>query len=266
MASDFLSHILERKRQEVEEAGKKIPERVLREQAESSRERRPFLEKLSDPGAYGANIISEIKRASPSRGTIRADLDPAAYAEAYERGGAAALSVLTDRDYFGGSPEDLKQARAAVALPALRKDFLISTYQIYEAVVMGADAALLIVRALPREFLRDCLSLFQELDLDALVEVHSEKELESATWAGARLVGINNRDLTTFKTDIQNCIRISRYLEPGQVVVAESGIRDRTDVETLQEAGIFNFLIGESLVRASDPEAFLGHLLGKGKE
>ena len=263
MKADFLSEILERKRQEVEAARRAVPEGRLRAELRKPREKRSFFEKLSTPGRFGVNIIAEIKRASPSKGEIRADIDPATFARAYERGGAAAISVLTEQNYFKGSPEDLRDARACVRLPVLRKDFVVSTYQIYESAAMGADAVLLIVRALPGTFLRGCIELCAELDLDALVEVHSRAELEEAGLAGARLIGINNRDLKTFKTDIQTSIDLVRHLEPDQVAVAESGINERKQIERLRDAGIWNFLIGESIVRAPDPEQFLKSLLSR---
>jgi indole-3-glycerol phosphate synthase len=261
--SGFLNEILERKRLEIHEARKAVPENRLRDEAESREDWRGFAGKLLEVGPFGANVIAEIKRASPSKGPIRADLDPAELARAYERGGAAAVSVLTERHYFKGSPEDLKKARSATELPVLRKDFLISAYQIYEAAAMGADAALLIVRALPPEVLQDLTALCQELRLDALVEVHSEWELETASRAGARLVGINNRNLETFETDIANCMRMARYLDKGQTAVAESGISGRKDILKILETGIWNFLIGESAVRSEDPEEFLKTLLGR---
>jgi indole-3-glycerol phosphate synthase len=195
MGSDFLSKILEKKYQEVEESRRRIPEPRLRAEARRRTERRSFFEKLSTPGRFGANIIAEIKRGSPSKGPIRPDLDPGKCAENYERGGAAAISVLTDRTFFLGGSEDLQLARAGTRLPVLRKDFIVSTYQIYETAAMGADAVLLIVRALSLEFIRACLDLCHELQLSALVEVHSSAELEEATRAGAELIGINNRDL-----------------------------------------------------------------------
>jgi indole-3-glycerol phosphate synthase len=263
MKSDFMTQILESKQRELDRAVREIPLRTLRNRAEMRQDHRPFLKTLVVPGPFGMNIIAEIKRASPSRGVIREDLDPVAHARAYEAGHAAALSVLTERDFFQGDPENLQQARESTSLPVLRKDFTIAIYQVYESAAMSADALLLIVRSLTRELLRDCLSLCSELGIDGMVEVHSERELETASWAGARLVGINNRDLRTFKTDIANCIRISRYLEPDQVAVAESGIGSRADVERLQEAGLWNCLIGESLVRADDPRGLLLHLLGQ---
>ncbi len=263
MKEDILSKILKAKQQEVDEARRKIPEARLMVEARKPKERRSFLQKLSTPGRFGINIIAEVKRGSPSRGAIRADLDPTEYARYYEKGGAAAISVLTDKAFFQGSSEDLKEARAAVGLPVLRKDFIVSTYQIYEAAVMGADAVLLIVRALSTEFLKACLDLCRDLNLDALVETHSQEELEEATIAGATLIGINNRDLTTFQTDIRTSIDMIPYFQPDQVAVAESGIHDRSQIERLREAGIWNFLIGESLVRADDPVKHLRSLLGQ---
>lgn len=209
----------------------------------------------------GTNIIAEIKRASPSKGVICPDLNPARYASQYEQGGAAALSVLTDTPYFQGSFEDFKAAREAAGLPMIRKDFLISSYQIYESSVLEADAVLLIVRILSAEQLRDYLSLCAELELDALVEVHSEEDIEAASRAGAKLIGINNRNLSSFETNIETAINMVSLLEPGQIPVAESGIRGPEDVQKLRQAGIRNFLIGESLVRASDPRAFLKSLI-----
>lgn len=263
MKRDQLTVILEAKQQEVEESRARVPESVLRERAGRRAERRLFLETLAAPGPLGANIIAEIKRGSPSKGVIREDLDARAYAQAYERGGAAAISVLTDWTFFHGLPEDLRVVRANVQLPVLRKDFVLTEYQIYEAVCWGADAVLLIVRALEPESLRAFLQLCGELRLDALVEVHSLPELEIAARVGARLIGINNRDLTTFKTDLQTSIDLVKRLDDGQIAVAESGIHTRDDLLRLFDAGIWNFLIGESIVRAENPESFLGSLLGR---
>jgi len=261
MKTDFLSRIVEQKKEEVRTAKMLVPEnRLIQDALSVRREPRPFMGNLERPGI---NIIAEIKRASPSKGLICPDLNPAKYALDYEKGGAAALSVLTDTPYFQGSFEDLKIARAAVSLPVLRKDFLISSYQIYESLILGADAVLLIARILSREQLRDYLNLCKEVKLDALVEVHSEQEIEAATFAGAELVGINNRNLSSFETDIKNAIRMVSLLSPGQIPVAESGIRGKEDIEILRKAGIGNFLIGESLVRASDPQAFLKSLIGE---
>jgi indole-3-glycerol phosphate synthase len=171
--------------------------------------------------------------------------------------------VLTERVFFGARPDDLQRVRRAVNLPVLRKDFIISPYQVYETAAMGADAVLLIARALSREMLKDLLDICREVDLDALVEVHSEEEMTQATRAGARLIGINNRDLSSFHTDLQTSMRLAGRIQDGQIAVAESGIHERRQVESLLASGIWNFLIGESLVRAPDPEAFLRELLGR---
>jgi indole-3-glycerol phosphate synthase len=263
--SDFLSKILERKKDEVKQAVKHTPEQVLRREAEKLNGKGALIERLAKPGPLGMNVIAEIKRASPSKGKIRENVDPAEYALKYQLGGAAAVSVLTDRDFFGGTPEDLKKVKSAVSLPALRKDFIICSYQIYESVVMGADAVLLIVRALLPETLRDLLSLCSGIGVDALVEAHNENEFETAVEAGARLIGINNRDLGTFDTDISTSIRLAGRTGLGQVLVAESGIRTRLDIERLLDAGIWNFLIGESLMRSEDPVSLLMALHGAAK-
>jgi len=263
--SDFLSKILERKKVEVEAAAKRVPEQVLRQEAKKLNGRRPFVERLAIKGPLGVNIIAELKRASPSKGCIRDDIDPGEYAGKYETGGAAAISVLTDRDFFKGSPDDLKRIKSVVTLPALRKDFIISSYQIYESAAIGADAVLLIVRALLPESLREMLSLCSAIGLDALVEVHDEGELDVAMKAEAKLIGINNRDLVTFKTDISTSIRLARKAGSDHVLVAESGIRSRADIERLLDAGIWNFLIGESLMIAEDPVKLLKKLHGAGE-
>jgi len=211
------------------------------------------------------NVIGEIKRASPSRGRIRDNVGAAEYARKYELGGAAAVSVLTEQNFFRGSPEDLMKVKSAVSIPVLRKDFIICPSQIYESASMGADAVLLIVRALSPETLRDLLALCSDIGVDALVEAHDENEFETAAEAGARLIGINNRDLETFDTDISTSVRLAGRASPGMVLVAESGIHTRSDVERLLDAGIWNFLIGESLMRSDDPVGLLMALHGAQK-
>jgi indole-3-glycerol phosphate synthase len=263
MVKDILSKIVEDKKQEIVAAKQHIPESFLREKALAPRKRRPFLKKLEHPGPFGVNIIAEIKRASPSKGDIRANLNPAVYADEYEKGGAAAISVLTDKPYFKGGSEDLKIARETTTLPVLRKDFLISAYQIFESAVMEADAVLLIVRILGQQQLKDYLSLCNELKMDALVEVHSEADIEKAGLAGARLIGINNRNLQSFETDIEIAIRMKSLLNNDQIAIAASGIRTRKDIEKIKDSEIWNFLIGESLVRAEHPRDFLESLHGK---
>lgn len=261
MGDDILSRIVEHKIEEVKAAKSRLPEKRLIEKATAAANHRPFLKTLSNSHPQRVNIIAEIKRASPSKGIIRDDLNAAGLAKNYEAGGAAALSILTDRDYFRGSCGDLVTARKATSLPVLRKDFLISSYQIYESVMIGADAVLLIVRILDPQQLRDYLSLCEQVGIDALVEVHSENEFETAALAGARLIGINNRDLDTFITDINTSIRLAALFEEHHVGVAESGIHCREDIEKITAAGIHNFLIGESLVRAEDTEGFLRLLI-----
>ena len=263
MIKNILSKIVEDKKQEIAAAKQHIPESFLREKAFAPRKRRPFLKKLEHPGPFGVNIIAEIKRASPSKGDIRPNLNPAVYADEYEKGGAAALSVLTDQPHFKGSPEDLKIAREITTIPVLRKDFLISAYQIFESAVMEADAVLLIVRILDQQQLKDYLSLCNELKMDALVEVHSEADIERAGLAGARLIGINNRNLQSFETDIDIAIRMKSLLNNDQIAIAASGIRTRKDIEKIKDSEIWNFLIGESLVRAEHPRDFLESLHGK---
>ena len=263
MKKDFLRIIVEDKKREIAIAKQLMPESMLREKARIPRKRRPFFKKLQHPGPLGVNIIAEIKRASPSKGDIHPNLDPAVYAAAYEAGGAAALSVLTDGPHFKGGPEDLRIARKATSLPVLRKDFLISAYQIFESAVMAADAVLLIVRILSLEQLKDYLSLCNELALDALVEIYSESDIEKASLAGARLIGINNRNLASFETDVETAVRMTSLLGNDQIAVAASGIRSRKDIDLTLNSGIWNFLIGESLVRAKNPKEFLESLHGK---
>ena len=262
MGTDMLSGIVRHKKQEVAAAKRRVSESQLRRQADAVEKRRPFFGRLSEPGPSGVNVIAEIKRASPSKGVIRKDLVAGDQAKRYEDGGAAAMSVLTDVRFFQGGRQDLVEARQVTRLPVLRKDFLISGYQIYESMAMGADAVLLIVRILSERQLADYLALCAENRIDALVEVHSEAEFEIAARSGARLIGVNNRDLDTFRTDIATSVRLAALFEAHHVGVAESGIKTRDDIEKIRKAGIHNFLIGESLVRSPDTQAFLKSLMG----
>jgi indole-3-glycerol phosphate synthase len=262
MGVHILDRIVAKKKDEVAEAKKAVPEADLEQRARARTDMRSFSTSLAQPGPQGINIIAEVKRASPSKGVIRADLDPAEYASRYESAGASAMSVLTDEGFFRGSFNDLRSAREATRLPVLRKDFIISSYQVIESVALGADAILLIVRILSEQQLKEYLSLSRELLVDALVEVHSEEEFDAASEAGARLIGVNNRNLDVFKTDINTSVRLARRFEPQQTGVAESGIHSREDILKIRAAGIFNFLIGESLVRADDTRGFLKNLLG----
>jgi len=207
------------------------------------------------PGDDLVAVIAEVKRRSPSKGDLFPDLDPAALALQYAAGGAACLSVLTDESFFGGSPDDLRAARAAVDLPVLRKDFTVSANDVADTRLMGADAVLLIVAALSDDELADFAALAGELDLDALVEVHDEAELERALAIGADLVGVNQRDLVTFEVDTDRAVRVAAAFPAGIVKVAESGITGAADAATLAEAGYDAVLVGESLVTSGDPAA-----------
>jgi indole-3-glycerol phosphate synthase len=209
------------------------------------------------------SIIAEVKRASPVKGVLKADLDPAKQALAYKEGGARAISVLTDREFFKGSVDDLRAARDASGLPVLRKDFIIDEYQLWEAKVMRASAALLIVRILDKPQLRDYIALArEELKLATLVEVHSEKELEAALDAKAAVVGINNRDLDTFQVTLETTARLRELLPADVVSVSESGISKREDIVLLHQMKVDAALIGEELVKAADPAAKIRELLG----
>jgi indole-3-glycerol phosphate synthase len=261
--SDILERIVQAKQAEVAAARLEISLNRLRDAAEARRDVRPFFDAFKAPGPSGVNIIAEIKRASPSKGVIRRDLDPGRLAESYAAGGACALSVLTEKQFFLGSPEDLKRARAASGLPVLRKDFIFCDYQIYESAAMGADAVLLIVRILDRLRLADLIQLASSLRLATLVEIYTEADLEAAGRAGAQLVGINNRNLKSFETDLGHTLKFLARLQPGQVAVAASGIGTREDIQRYQAHGVFNFLIGESLVRSENPAGFLKILKGE---
>ena len=213
---------------------------------------RPFAAALADGAAI--SLIAEHKRRSPSAGVIRDDLDLTDVVRAYERGGARAVSVLTETDNFGGSLDDLRAARAAVGLPLLRKDFVVDSYQLLEAVAGGADAVLLIVAALDREQLRALHRRATELGLAALVEVHNALELDTALEAGAEIVGINNRDLTTLKVDIGTTLALAPEIPHGRTIVAESGFTTRAQLDELAKAGVDAVLVGEALMRAADIE------------
>jgi indole-3-glycerol phosphate synthase len=207
-------------------------------------------------------IIAEVKRKSPSRGVLREDLDPVMMASIYEKNGAAAVSVLTDREFFGGSDADLVSIRREVGLPLLRKDFIIDRSQIFESRMLGADAILLIARILGEGSLKSFVETAGSLGLSALVEVHDRADIEKALAAGAEIIGINNRDLATFSTDIRTTVDLLGVIPPGKIVVSESGINSRDDIRLLASAGAQAFLIGEALVKEADPAAKLRELMG----
>ena len=251
----ILHRILETKREEVDARRRATPLAELKARLADTPPMRGFHRALrSTPNPIA--LIAEIKRASPSKGVIREDFDPLRIAEQYHEAGADALSVLTDEPYFQGKPEYLTQVREQVPLPALRKDFLIDAYQVYESRVLSADAILLIVAALPdRAHLHDLRALAESLGMDALVEVHDEWELETAVESGATLIGVNNRDLRTFEVSLETTLRLLRYLPEGITRVSESGIETADDVQRLHAAGVDALLVGETLMRAADPVA-----------
>jgi len=211
----------------------------------------------------GISFICEVKKASPSKGIIDPVFLYAEIAEEYEKAGADAISVLTEPEYFMGSDVYLKEISERVSIPVLRKDFIIDEYQVYEAKLIGADAVLLICALLETDILKKYIELCDTLGLSALVEAHTEDEIKSALKAGARIVGVNNRDLKTFETDIRNCIRLRAHVPENIIYVAESGIQTRDDILMLEEAGVDAVLIGETLMRSRDKNAMLGYLKGK---
>lgn len=253
----MLAQILEHKREEVAARKMALSPAQMRRRAGEQAPARAFAAALRREQVA---VIAEIKRASPSRGPLAPDLDPAALARRYEQGGAAAISVLTDSRFFAGSLDDLAAARNAVGLPVLRKDFVIDPYQVFEARAAGADAVLLIVAALADVQLRDLLALAGEVGLVSLVEAHSRAEVERALAAGARLVGVNSRDLRTFKVDLATVEELAPLVPADCVLVAESGISARADVERLAAVGVDAVLVGETLVRADDVVANLNEL------
>ena len=258
---DLLQRILTRKREEIAERSARTPLDELAARIADLPPTRGFTAVLEAKiEACLPAVIAEIKRASPSRGVIRADFDPAAIASDYAAAGAACLSVLTDADFFQGSEAFLQQARAACELPVLRKDFTIDAWQVYEARAIGADAILLIVAALDDTALLELALLAAELDLDVLVEVHDEAELERALDLPVPLVGINNRDLRTFQTSLDTSLRLRARAGDERLLVSESGIRAPEDVMRLRAAGIHAFLVGEAFMRAPSPGAELTRL------
>jgi indole-3-glycerol phosphate synthase len=248
----MIEELVDAARAGVERRRAQVPLEDLEERLGERPEQRPFGEALVRPGL---SVIAEFKRRSPSAGEIRDGASPAEIARAYESGGAAALSVLTDEAHFGGSLEDLGAARAACELPVLQKDFIVDRYQLYEAAVAGADAILLIVAALNQERLAELHAEARSLDLDCLVEVHKESELETSLTVDADVIGINNRDLDDMSVDVQTTFELITDVPAGKTVVSESGIADRATLEELERVGVDAVLIGEALMRADDPAA-----------
>lgn len=252
--TDILNRILARKAEEIAERRLQLPLVELTARIAEQPDTRGFgaaIEAKIEAGLPA--IIAEVKKASPSKGVIRADFDPSAIARSYEKAGAACLSVLTDRDFFQGSEAFLQQARKACSLPLLRKDFIIDPYQVHEARAIGADCILLIVAALEDDVLLQLSLLAAELDMDVLCEVHDEEELERAMTLPVPLIGVNNRNLRNFETSLETSLAMQERMEYDRILVAESGIHTPEDVARLREGGIQAFLVGEAFMRAEDP-------------
>ena len=255
---DILDRILAAKRVELEAEKRSVPMRRAIEMASAAAPPHPFLPPLR---REGINVIAEVKRASPAKGPIRAVASPGEVARAYAAAGAAAISVLTDARFFLGAPEHLQEVRREVAVPLLRKDFVFEEYQIYRSRALGADAVLLIARVLQRRALTTLIGISRSLEMEALVEVHSEEDVAKAIDCGATLYGVNNRDLATLTTSLETSLRLAHLLPPHAVKVSESGIETRADVERLRAAGYDAFLVGERLMRDADPGAALRSLI-----
>jgi len=259
-STTILDRIVATKREEVARARAAVPEAQLRERLAAAPPVRGFLAALARPGPI--HLIAEVKKASPSKGVIRADFDPVAVARTYQEHGAACLSVLTDEQYFQGSLDDLRRIRAAVDLPVLRKDFVIDPYQVVEARCAGADAVLLIAECLAGDALGSLHDAIVALGMTPLVELYEPENLPRVLGIGARLIGINNRNLHTFHVDLDHTLRLRREIPADRVVVGESGIRTRDDALRLQQAGVHAMLVGESLMASPDIGAAVDQLLG----
>lgn len=253
---NVLSEIISKKRERVAAAKERVSLEDVRRR-ENPHALRAALQ------TEGINIIAEFKRRSPSKGVIRADANLKEIVKSYEAGGAAGISVLTEEDYFDGSLDDLRTVKTTVDLPVLRKDFVFDEYQVYESAAAGADAILLIVAVLEDETLSRLRRVAEdELGMDALVEVHTGEEMKRAEASGAKLIGVNNRDLRTFEVSLQTSLSLAREAPPEALLISESGLRDPTDLQRLREAGYHGFLIGETLMRADNPEDTLRNFVG----
>ena len=252
--ADILARILEVKAREVESARSSRPLAAVRDAARNAPPARDFAGAIRTKIQAGeAAVIAEVKKASPSKGVLREHFDPGAIARSYASHGAACLSVLTDEQFFQGRPEHLRLAREASGIPALRKDFIVDAYQVYESRALGADAVLLIVAALDPGKIKELEALAFELRMAVLVEVHDRRELDVALQLQTPFLGINNRDLRTFKTTLDTTLQLLGVIPPGRTVVTESGILEREHVVKMQQAGVQAFLVGEAFMRAGDP-------------
>lgn len=262
-SDDILTRILNRKAEEIAERSARRSQRALAEQLAAAPPARGFAAAIAQRiETGGAGVIAEIKKASPSKGLLRADFRPAEIAASYERGGAACLSVLTDVDFFQGADAYLQEARNACRLPVLRKDFTIDSYQVYEARVLGADCILLIVAALDDARMSELAGLAAQLGMDVLVEVHDEAELERALPLDTPLIGINNRNLRSFETSLDTTLDMLARIPDDRIVVTESGIHTPEDVQRMRAHGVHAFLVGEAFMRAADPGGKLRELFG----
>jgi indole-3-glycerol phosphate synthase len=261
--ASWLDRIVRDRKEALEEDRRRLPPREARDRAEEAPPPRGLGRALAE--APGLSVIAEVKRASPSAGPIRPDVDPAEWAARYRDGGAAALSVLTEARHFRGSLDDLRRVRAAIDLPVLRKDFLLDPYQIWESRAAEADAVLLIVAMLERPLMTDLLALTLELGMDPLIEVHDEAELDRALEAGASLIGINNRDLLTFEVSLAVTERLAPRVPAGGGVVSESGVSGPEEAARAARAGVEAILVGEALMRADDPADLIGALVKAGR-
>jgi indole-3-glycerol phosphate synthase len=261
--SDILNQILRRKAEEIAERRARVALRELASRVEAAPPVRGFVEAIQARLARGeAAVIAEIKKASPSKGLLRADFRPSEIARSYEKGGATCLSVLTDVDFFQGADEYLRSARAACTLPVLRKDFTVDPYQVHEARALGADCILLIVAALDDAMLGELAGLAQHLRMDVLVEVHDQAELERALRLNVPLLGINNRNLRTFETHLETTLGLLEHIPHDRIVVTESGIHTPADVARMRAAGVHAFLVGEAFMKAAGPGEKLAELFG----
>jgi indole-3-glycerol phosphate synthase len=261
--SDILNRILEVKRREVAAARASVSDADMQNRARGTPAVRDFIGAIVSRVALGRPaVIAEVKRASPSKGVLREDFRPAEIAASYEKGGAACLSVLTDREFFQGAPEYLVQARAACALPVLRKDFIVEPYQVYEARAMGADCILLIAAALEPARMAELEGIARSLGMAVLVEVHDAAELEAALALSTPLLGVNNRNLRTFVTDLATTVDLLPRIPRDRIVVTESGILVPPDVARMRAAGVHAFLVGEAFMRAPGPGEALRALFG----
>ena len=259
----ILDNIVSARRHTLEETRLAFPLRRVQQLAEARQERRDFAAALAPAAPPGLRVIAELKRASPSRGLLRQQYRRREIASGYAAAGAAALSVLTEEQYFLGSTQDLTEVRAAVKIPVLRKDFILDSYQVYEAVAAGADALLLIVAILPEQDLRGLLALCDQLRIAALVEVHTEAELQRAVDAGARIIGVNNRNLKTLEVNLETSFELRAGMPAGCVAVSESGIKTAGDLRRISAAGFNAALIGEKFMTEPDPGQALGQLLAE---